>query len=53
MSTQQTSIESGESFAAMFAESIEKQDLKSGEVISAEVIRIDHNFVVVNAGLKS
>ncbi len=27
--------------------------MKSGEVISAEVVRIDHNFVVVNAGLKS
>jgi hypothetical protein len=24
-----------------------------GEVITAEVVRIDHNFVVVNAGLKS
>ena len=27
--------------------------MKSGQVISAEVVRIDHNFVVVNAGLKS
>ena len=27
--------------------------MKSGEVITAEVVRIDHNFVVVNAGLKS
>ena len=27
--------------------------MKSGQVISAEVMRIDHNFVVVNAGLKS
>ena len=27
--------------------------MRSGEVISAEVVRIDHNFVVVNAGLKS
>ncbi|MFZ9163853.1 MAG: 30S ribosomal protein S1, partial [Polynucleobacter sp.] len=26
---------------------------KTGQVISAEVVRIDHNFVVVNAGLKS
>jgi small subunit ribosomal protein S1 len=43
----------GESFAALFAESLKKQDMKSGEVISAEVLRIDHNFVVVNAGLKS
>jgi small subunit ribosomal protein S1 len=43
----------GESFADLFAESIKQQDMKSGEVISAEVLRIDHNFVVVNAGLKS
>ena len=27
--------------------------MRSGEVITAEVVRIDHNFVVVNAGLKS
>ncbi|ANN67920.1 MULTISPECIES: 30S ribosomal protein S1 [Bordetella] len=43
----------GESFADLFASSLKNQDMKSGEVISAEVVRIDHNFVVVNAGLKS
>src|SRR5690554_3690042 len=43
----------GESFADLFNETIKNQDMKSGEVISAEVVRIDHNFVVVNAGLKS
>ncbi|MFA5521664.1 MAG: 30S ribosomal protein S1 [Castellaniella sp.] len=43
----------GESFADLFAESLLKQDMKSGEVISAEVMRVDHNYVVVNAGLKS
>ena len=43
----------GESFADLFNESIKSQDMKSGEVISAEVVRIDHNYVVVNAGLKS
>jgi len=42
-----------ESFAALFEESIAKSNMKAGEVISAEVVRIDHNFVVVNAGLKS
>ena len=45
--------QAGESFAALFAESLKQQDMKSGEVISAEVVRVDHNFVVVNAGLKS
>jgi len=43
----------GESFADLFEESIQDQDLKVGEVISAEVLRIDHNYVLVNAGLKS
>ncbi len=42
-----------ESFAALFEESIKNQQMKAGEVISAEVVRIDHNYVVVNAGLKS
>ena len=44
---------SGESFAAMFEESLSRANMRAGEVITAEVMRIDHNFVVVNAGLKS
>ena len=43
----------GESFAALFEESLRKRDLRAGEVISAEVMRVEPNFVVVNAGLKS
>ncbi|MFN7694562.1 MAG: S1 RNA-binding domain-containing protein, partial [Burkholderiales bacterium] len=42
-----------ESFAAMFEESLERSNMRPGEVVSAEVVRIDYNFVVVNAGLKS
>jgi small subunit ribosomal protein S1 len=42
-----------ESFAALFEESLSKQEMRQGEVITAEVVRIDHNFVVVNASLKS
>jgi len=42
-----------DSFAAMFAESIARQEMRAGEVITAEVVRIDQNHVVVNAGLKS
>src|SRR3954453_7991024 len=42
-----------DSFAALFEESLSRQDMRSGEVISAEVVRLDHNFVIVNAGLKS
>ncbi len=41
------------SFASMFEESLSKQEMRTGEVITAEVVRIDYNFVVVNAGLKS
>jgi len=51
MSDLQTST--NESFAALFEESLTRQDMRAGEVISAEVVRVDHNFVVVNAGLKS
>jgi small subunit ribosomal protein S1 len=43
----------GESFAALFEESLKSADMRIGEVISAEVVRIDYNHVVVNAGLKS
>ena len=42
-----------ESFAALFEESLKRSEMRTGEVITAEVIRIDHNHVVVNAGLKS
>ena len=42
-----------DSFAALFAESLARQEMRAGEVITAEVVRFDHNFVVVNAGLKS
>ncbi len=42
-----------ESFAALFEESLHRQEMKQGEVITAEVVRVDYNFVVVNAGLKS
>jgi len=54
MSTVSPATESGmESFAALFEESLSRQEMRSGEVITAEVISVDDNFVVVNAGLKS
>src|SRR5512135_2825438 len=49
----QTSSSKNESFAALFEESLNRQEMKQGEVITAEVVRVDYNFVVVNAGLKS
>src|SRR4051812_11327824 len=42
-----------DSFAALFEESLARKEMRIGEVITAEVIRVDDNFVVVNAGLKS
>lgn len=42
-----------ESFAQLFEESLKKSEMRQGEVITAEVVRVDYNFVVVNAGLKS
>ncbi|MCK6394496.1 30S ribosomal protein S1 [Zoogloea sp.] len=48
-----TPISLEESFAALFEESLNRQEMRAGEVITAEVVRIDQNFVVVNAGLKS
>jgi len=56
MSTATTSTEAlsgNESFADLFAESLSRQEMRAGEVITAEVVRVDHNHVVVNAGLKS
>ncbi|HNO89421.1 MAG TPA: S1 RNA-binding domain-containing protein, partial [Rhodocyclaceae bacterium] len=48
-----TPVSIEESFAALFEESLNRQEMRAGEVITAEVVRIDQNFVVVNAGLKS
>ena len=42
-----------ESFAALFEESLALQEMRAGEVITAEVVNVDQNFVTVNAGLKS
>ncbi len=42
-----------ESFAALFEESLTRKEMRVGEVITAEVVRVDPNYVVVNAGLKS
>src|SRR2546421_9195877 len=42
-----------ENFAALFEESLSRQEMRVGEVITAEVVSVDHNVVIVNAGLKS
>ncbi|OQS42939.1 30S ribosomal protein S1 [Chromobacterium haemolyticum] len=42
-----------ENFAQLFEESLTLHDMRVGEVITAEVVAVDSNFVTVNAGLKS
>tara|TARA_B100001559_G_scaffold320657_1_gene333591 strand:+ start:4438 stop:5970 length:1533 start_codon:yes stop_codon:yes gene_type:complete len=42
-----------ESFATLFEESMALKEMRQGEVITAEVISIESDFVIVNAGLKS
>jgi small subunit ribosomal protein S1 len=52
-STSTSTPETMESFAALFEESLARQEMRSGEVITAEVVSVDSDFVIVNAGLKS
>ncbi|MGH8727220.1 MAG: 30S ribosomal protein S1 [Burkholderiales bacterium] len=42
-----------ENFAQLFEESLTRKEMRVGEVITAEIVRVDANFVIVNAGLKS
>ena len=51
--TQTQSSNPAENFAALFEESLARQEMRQGELITAEVTRVDYNVVVVNAGLKS
>ncbi|MGB8516519.1 MAG: 30S ribosomal protein S1 [Gallionella sp.] len=54
MNTTATATElNPDSFAAMFEESLTRKEMRAGELITAQVVRVDHNVVVVNAGLKS
>src|SRR6059058_3120687 len=51
--TTTTAPAAAENFAALFEESLSRQEMRQGELITAEVVRVDFNVVVVNAGLKS
>ena len=53
MNTTNQQTSTTESFASLFEESLSHQEMRIGEVITAEVVGIDGNFVIVNAGLKS
>jgi len=48
-----TELNSMESFASMFEESLTRKEMRAGELITAQVVRIEQSMVVVNAGLKS
>jgi len=53
MNATAAAVQDPDSFAAMFEESLTRKEMRAGELITAQVVRIDHNMVVVNAGLKS
>src|SRR5947209_17154467 len=53
MSNAAPAVAPPENFAALFEESLTRKEMRTGEVITAEVVRVDMNYVVVNAGLKS
>ena len=42
-----------ENFAEMFEQSISKMNMRPGEIITGEVVDINRDVVIVNAGLKS
>lgn len=42
-----------ESFAELFAESLAKAEMEPGSIITGTVLRINDEFVLINAGLKS
>ena len=48
-----TAAAAEESFASLFEESLSRKEMRAGELITAQVVRVDQNVVVVNAGLKS
>jgi len=48
-----TAVADMESFASLFEESLTRKEMRAGELITAQVVRVEQNVVVVNAGLKS
>ena len=53
MNSTVAAVQDTDSFAAMFEESLTRKEMRAGELITAQVVRVDNNMVVVNAGLKS
>lgn len=42
-----------ESFAELFQQSLTQADLRPGAIVRATIVKVESNFVIVNAGLKS
>ncbi len=53
MNANDAAVADPESFAALFEESLSRKEMRVGELITAQVMRVDQNVVIVNAGLKS
>src|SRR5512143_741333 len=51
--TKMNAVADMESFASLFEESLTRKEMRAGELITAQVVRVEQNVVVVNAGLKS
>jgi small subunit ribosomal protein S1 len=51
--TATTPYTGSESFADMFAESLNDLDMKTGSIVTGTIIEIDNDWVTVHAGLKS
>src|SRR5438552_16044005 len=43
----------GESFAAMFEESLKREDVKEGDIVRGRVIQVAKDYVVIDIGYKS
>lgn len=53
MTTATTQSTGGESFAELFAQSLQDLDMQTGSIVTGTVIDIDGDWVTVHAGLKS
>ena len=48
-----TEVDGEESFAAMFEESLKREDVKEGDIVRGRVIQVAKDYVVVDIGYKS
>ncbi|WP_255414625.1 30S ribosomal protein S1 [Sediminicurvatus halobius] len=53
MTVRESSEPMSESFAELFEESLAQTDMRPGSIVTAQVVAIDGEDVIVNAGLKS